>query len=89
MTTLSASPSVFPLRTDWSGELLVPTPDGLYHRMSVVAIRSADGASSWQYVGTVANASQYPPPAFGPDENVRHLTSLPEIRVASRSCFAF
>ena len=67
----------------------MPTPDGLYHRMSVVAIRSADGASSWQYVGTVANASQYPTSAFGPDENVRHLTGLPEIRVASRSCFAF
>ena len=60
----------------WSGEPLVPTPDGLYHRMSVVAIRSADGASSWQYVGTVANASQYPTSAFGPDENVRHLVIL-------------
>ena len=74
--TLSASSQRFPLLTDWSGEPLVPTPDGLYHRMSVVAIRSADGASSWQYVGTVANASQYPTSAFGPDENVRHLVIL-------------
>ena len=74
--TLSASSQRDPLRTDWSGEPLVPTPDGLYHRMSVVAIRSADGASSWQYVGTVANASQYPTSAFGPDENVRHLVIL-------------
>jgi hypothetical protein len=50
---------------------LSPTPDGPYHRMSIVAIRSTDGFN-WHYQGAVANASGpggYPTSAFGPDEN--------------------
>ena len=50
---------------------LSPTPDGPYHRMSIVAIRSTDGFN-WDYHGVVANASGpggYPSSAFGPDEN--------------------
>eukprot|EP01044_Picomonas_judraskeda_P005062 COSAG03_NODE_462_length_7701_cov_5.645883_5_plen_200_part_00 len=56
----------------WSADdPLSPTPDGPYHRMSIVAIRSTDGFN-WEYHGVVANASGpggYPTSAFGPDEN--------------------
>eukprot|EP01052_Picozoa_sp_SAG31_P041686 SAG31_NODE_6389_length_2035_cov_1.978306_1_plen_233_part_10 len=56
----------------WSADNpLAPTPDGPYHRMSIVAIRSAD-LFTWQYAGMVANASGpggYPNSTFGPDEN--------------------
>jgi hypothetical protein len=57
----------------WSkNDPLAPTPDGPYHRMSIVAIRSTDAGDNWRYHGMVANASGpggYPTSAFGPDEN--------------------
>ena len=56
----------------WSADdPLSPTPDGPYHRMSIVAVHSTDGFN-WQYKGAVANATGeggYPTSIFGPDEN--------------------
>jgi len=48
---------------------LKPTADGPEHRMSIVAIRSTNAGSSWQFAGVVANSSSYPSSSFGPSEN--------------------
>ena len=57
----------------WSkGDPLSPTWAGPQHRMSVVAIRSTDGAFNWHFAGVVANASGpggYPNSTFGLSEN--------------------
>ena len=40
---------------------------------SVIALRSTDGGSAWDYVGTIADAAAYPESQEGPNENALSL----------------
>lgn len=66
----------------WSkDDPLSPTPDGPYHRMSVVAIKSTDRLT-WHYAGVVANASG--PGGYPTCESRHSYTCTSRSRAAGR-----